>query len=51
MRNRLSSFAADFEFGQVDVYKYGPTSLTYEYSFNNGLSASDDVEGVAVNPE
>jgi hypothetical protein len=44
-------FAADDEFGQIDVYKYTPTALTYEYSFSNGLTQSDDVEGVAVNPE
>jgi len=40
----------DFALGQVDVYKYSPTSITSAYSFNNGLSASLDVEGVAVNP-
>ena len=29
----------DNQFGQVDVYKYSPTKLTYAYSFNRGLSA------------
>jgi hypothetical protein len=36
--------------GQVDIYKYTPTALTYYYSFNNSLTASDDVEGVAYSP-
>ena len=40
----------DFALGQIDVYYYSPTSLTYWYSFNNGLSFSDDVEGAAYNP-
>lgn len=43
--------AADFQYGQIDVYKYSPTKLSYEYSFDNGLSPSNDVEGTAVNPE
>ncbi|HEY5425437.1 MAG TPA: hypothetical protein VIJ77_02710 [Candidatus Tumulicola sp.] len=40
----------DFVNGQVDIYTYKPTALTYKYSFNNGLTASLDVEGVAFNP-
>lgn len=36
--------------GQVDIYAYTPTKLTYYYSFNNGLSVSGDVEGAAYNP-
>jgi len=36
--------------GQVDVYYYTPTSLTYWYSFNNGMTPSGTVEGVAYNP-
>jgi hypothetical protein len=36
--------------GQVDIYAYTPTSLTYYYSFNNGLSPTNDVEGVAYSP-
>lgn len=32
---------------QVDIYSYTPTTLTYYYSFNNGLSS---VEGVAYSP-
>jgi hypothetical protein len=43
--------AADFQYGQVDVYQYNsPSSFNYYYSFNNGLSASSLVEGVAFNP-
>ncbi|MBV8345828.1 MAG: hypothetical protein JO190_12665 [Candidatus Eremiobacteraeota bacterium] len=42
---------ADFQYGEADVYKYTPTRLTYEYSFDNGLDASDEVEGAAFNPE
>jgi hypothetical protein len=46
----------DYINGQVDIYKYhssktgAGTSLTYEYSFNKGLDASKEVEGVAYNP-
>lgn len=40
----------DNQFGQVDVYKYATTKLTYEYSFNRGLSASEDVESAAFTP-
>jgi hypothetical protein len=41
---------ADSEYGQVDIYKYAPTSLTYLYSFNNGLSASAGIFGAAYDP-
>lgn len=36
--------------GSVDIYYYSPTSLTYWYSFTNGLSASGLIEGVGYNP-
>jgi hypothetical protein len=36
--------------GEVDVYYYSPSGLTYDYSFNNGLSPSEVIEGVAFNP-
>lgn len=42
--------AADFQYGQIDVYHYSLSSLSYWYSFNNGLTASDYVEGVAESP-
>jgi hypothetical protein len=40
--------AADSEYGQVDIYKYSPTAITYLYSFNNGLSTS--IVGAAYSP-
>jgi hypothetical protein len=40
--------AADYEYGQVDVYKYSPTTLTYLYSFNSGLNSH--ITGAAYNP-
>jgi len=36
--------------GQADIYQYSPTTLTYYYSFNNGLSASGLVEAAAYSP-
>lgn len=42
--------AADYQNGGVDIYAYSPTKIKYEFSFNNGLSVSDDVFGVAFNP-
>lgn len=42
--------AADSEYGQVDVYSYAPTKVTYLYSFSKGLSKSDIVGGAAFNP-
>jgi hypothetical protein len=39
--------AGDSEYSSIDVYKYSPTSLTYEYSVDNGLK---NVYGVAFNP-
>ncbi len=42
--------AADYQNGEIDIYRYSPHHLIYKYSFNNGLAASLDVEGVAVNP-
>lgn len=41
---------ADAQYGQVDIYSYTPTKVSYLYSFNNGLSQKDVVGGVAVNP-
>jgi hypothetical protein len=40
----------DNQYGQVDVYKYSVTKLTYLYSFNTGLSASLDVESAGFSP-
>lgn len=41
--------AADFVNGSIDVYGYAQKSLTYQYSFNNGLNASLEIEGVTYN--
>ncbi len=46
----MAFMAGDFVNGQVDVYYYSPTSLTYWYSYNNGLSPSGKIEGVGYNP-
>lgn len=46
-----TTFAAgDYQTGQVDVYKYASTALTYEYSFNQDLSQGSSVEGIAFSP-
>ena len=51
LNERSTEFVgADYQYGEIDVYKYAPTRLTYLYSFNNGLDAGDDVEGAAFNP-
>jgi hypothetical protein len=43
--------AADFEYGQIDVYRYaGVKGITYLYSFSDGLTPSGDVEGIAIAP-
>ncbi len=43
--------AADFEYGQIDVYSYaGVNGIKYLYSFGDGLTPSGDVEGIAINP-
>ena len=39
--------AADFQNGELDIYKYAVSALTYEYRINNGLTFSDDVVGAA----
>ncbi|MBV9648487.1 MAG: hypothetical protein JO043_13550 [Candidatus Eremiobacteraeota bacterium] len=41
--------AADYEVGQIDIYRYTPTSLTYLYTFSHGLSGGGRM-GVAYNP-
>lgn len=52
LNERSTEFVGgDFQYGEADVYKYAPTRLTYEYSFDNGLNASEIVEGVGFNPE
>jgi hypothetical protein len=49
LNKKSTAFATgDFANGEIDVYNYSPTSVTYRYSFNNGLSGQ--VEGAAYNP-
>jgi hypothetical protein len=52
LNDKLGVFeAADAEYGQVDVYKYaGTKGVTYLYSYNNGMTPSGDVEGIAIDP-
>lgn len=40
----------DWQLGQVDVYSYKPTRLTYLYSFSAGLSPSNSVNAAAFSP-
>lgn len=51
-KQSMTYAAADFQYGQIDIYKYNSkkSTLTYWYSFNNGLSAVNIVEGVAFAP-
>jgi hypothetical protein len=42
--------AADYQKGQVDLYTYSTTALTYEFSFSQDLSQGASVEGVAFSP-
>ena len=42
--------APDYRYDQIDVYKYSPKRLTYEYSFNNGLSPSLELVSAAYDP-
>ena len=46
--NKNSTFfaAGDFQLGQVDIYNYAPTKITYRYSFNNGLMYNLYPQGV-----
>jgi hypothetical protein len=41
---------ANYTVGEIDVYKYSPTALTFLYSFTNGLTPSFSVKGAAYNP-
>jgi hypothetical protein len=48
--NSTQYATGDYQSGQIDMYKYSSKSLTFEYSFNNGLSASYGVESAAFRP-
>ncbi len=49
-KNSTTLAIADSQYDQVDIYKYTPTSLSYEYSFNNGLSPDFVLVSAAYNP-
>jgi hypothetical protein len=36
--------------GTVDIYKYAPTKLAYEYSFDSGFAPASSPEGFAYSP-
>jgi hypothetical protein len=40
----------DAQYGQVDVYRYSPSAITYLYSFNSGLTPSGNVEAAGFTP-
>lgn len=42
--------AADYQKGEIDIYSYDTTALTYQFSFNQDLSRGAHVEGVAFSP-
>jgi hypothetical protein len=46
--NSTAFAVADYRLEQIDVYKYTPRALIYEYSFNNGLFESS-IKGVTYN--
>ncbi|HEY1429268.1 MAG TPA: hypothetical protein VGF18_06820 [Candidatus Tumulicola sp.] len=51
LNQKSTQFAtANYVAGEIDVYKYGTTSLTFLYSYNNGLTPSASVKGAAYNP-
>jgi hypothetical protein len=41
----------DFENGTCDVYTYSPKGSTFQYSFDSGLTTSDDVESCINSPK
>jgi hypothetical protein len=49
-RQAMTFVVADVEYGSVDVYKYHDGSLNYYFSFDNGLTGYDGVEGIAQSP-
>lgn len=49
-RQAMTFVVADVEYGAIDVYKYHNGKLNYSFSFNDGLTGYDGVEGVALAP-
>jgi hypothetical protein len=51
LNQKSTQFAtANYVAGEIDVYKYSPTALTFLYSYSNGLTPSASVKGAAYNP-
>jgi hypothetical protein len=51
LNQKSTQFAtANYVAGEIDVYKYSTTALTFLYSYNNGLTPSASVKGAAYNP-
>ncbi|HEY1681590.1 MAG TPA: hypothetical protein VGF98_08150 [Candidatus Tumulicola sp.] len=51
LNQKSTEFAtANYVAGEIDVYKYSTTALTFLYSYNNGLTPSASVKGAAYNP-
>ncbi len=51
LNEKSTAFAtANYVAGEIDVYKYSTTALTFLYSFSNGLTPSYSVKGAAYNP-
>ncbi|HEX4012332.1 MAG TPA: hypothetical protein VHX17_00425 [Candidatus Cybelea sp.] len=50
--NRDSSllYVADYDLGEIDVYRYSPNSLTQTNTITNGIVASNYNLGIAVDP-
>lgn len=42
--------AADYESNRVDIYKFSPTNVQYDYSFNNGIYGSSVPSDVTYSP-
>ncbi|MFY9738797.1 MAG: hypothetical protein WAK11_07045 [Candidatus Cybelea sp.] len=45
-KNSTLFATGDFQLGQVDIYNYAPTKITYRYSFNSGLMYNLYPQGV-----
>jgi hypothetical protein len=52
LNRRSTQFVAgDYQYDQIDVYAYSPRRMTYEYSFNDGLSLNyGEFMGTAYDP-
>ena len=47
----FGTIETDFPYGgTVDIYKYSPTELSYQYSFNSSFAPVADPEGLAYSP-